>query len=374
MLIYIICFGISIITYIVLSKGRIQKPILEKKNSNYWRVDRVSFAMFFSSLFPMLVAAFRYNVGTDYFPTYYTGFYRILQNSKADRFEIGYYWLNKVIQLFTDNVFVLFIITSILFVEITYKAIKNLSINIPFSIILFFVTRYYFIGLNAVRQFVAMSILLCSMQFIIERKFKKFIICIICACMFHYISILFIPIYFLNELRITKRKIVIWSVVDILLFSFSIELIKLIFRGTKYGILLDSFSVAGIGFTVFTITINFFLMILAYIGGEKNKDDPKYTLFFNMQVFAFLITLMLRNIPVIERVYWLFSFPIIISLPYFLKYQIKYSKFIKYGILIILVAYMIYDIAILGDHNVVPYDSIFGKKPIYDSGWLYYTW
>ena len=94
----------------------------------------------------------------------------------------------------------------------------------------------------------------------------------------------------------------------------------------------------------------------------------------NIEIIAFLIALILRFIPVSERVYWIFSFPIIISLPYFIAHGSKYRKVFECLMLLIFLGYMIYDIVILKDHNVIPYDWILGKKPVHDSGWIKYKY
>ena len=139
------------------------------KNTNSRLVIyKLEIATALSSIPPMFLASVRYKVGTDYGKTYYTGFYRILENNNFDDFEFGYFYLNKIIQIFTENVFILFILTSILFVGITFAAIYELSVNIPLSIILLLVTRYYFIGLNVVRQFIAMAICTYAIKFIVE--------------------------------------------------------------------------------------------------------------------------------------------------------------------------------------------------------------
>ena len=374
MYIYFFGFTISLIIFVLISKGMVIKNKVGGRKENHLIISRVSFALFWSAIPPTLIAALRYDVGTDYFPTYYTGFYRILENSKVDRFEIGYYYFNKIIQLFTDNAFALFIITSILFVGISYKAIGDLSINIPFSIVLFFVTRYYFIGLNAVRQYIAMAILLHSIKYIQTRNLKKFLLCILCACIFHYTSIIFILTYFIGRIDVTKKQFIILSIGDVLVCSIGVTGLKYILGNSKYGVIINTIGVAGVAFSVITIIINLIIVIYAFTNKEKNKDDTIYLIYFNIQLVAFWVSLILRFLPAAERVYWIFSFPIIVSLPYFISHGNKYRKIFKYIIILIYLIYMIYDIVILKDHNVIPYNWIFGKESVYDSGWIKYKY
>lgn len=371
MAVYFLTFSLSLLIYIFISHGKVVKKssnVINKKG-----INRISFAVFIAALPPAFIAAFRYMVGTDYFVTYYTGFYRILDGSKVDKFEFGYYWLNRLIQLFTDNAFVLFFVTGVLFVGVVYKTIEEESINIPLSILLFMFTRYYFVGMNGVRQFIAIAILTYSIKYVIKEDVTKFLLCVFFACSFHYTSIIFVFVYFIARLEVPKRRLVSWTIIDVVFFSFGTTFIINILQGTKYGRYIEKFSIAGENFTLLTIIINLILVCIAYEDYLERKEDKRYRVYLNIQLFAFWISLVLRAIPLMERLYWFFSFPIIITFPYFLQGKTKLKKKIyKYFVLLIFLVYMVYDIGVLGDHGVLPYQFIFGKEAIYDAGWYWY--
>lgn len=353
--VYILTFILSLILYFLFDRKK------RKKNRIFY----------FSSLPLILISGLRYDVGTDYFPTYYTGFYRILTRKMVDNFEIGYILFNKLIQIFTDNVFVLFFLTSILFIMFTFKGIYNLSINIPLSIVLLLLTRYFFISMNGVRQFISLAILLCSIKYIIERDLKKYLFFMLLAFLFHYTSILFIPCYFLCRLKISKLKFVFFSFITVFGSKLILKLAMILLIGTKYGNLLEKYPLCGIKFTIFTIFINIYILFFSYIGYSKRKNDKKYIVFLNLQIICTLLTFILRIIPLMERVYWIFSFPIIVSLPYLFQ-NVKNKKIFLFFIGALLFVYMIYDIQVLGDHEVIPYKWIYNKKAIFDDGWRWY--
>ena len=374
MIIYCITFIMSLLIYITVSNGKkFQKNLAVNKKNKHYVINRVSIAVFLSALPPMFISAVRYYVGTDYFVTYYTGFYRILDGSRIDGFEFGYYWLNKIIQVFTDNVFVLFIITSIMLVSIVYKGIEQLSVDIPFSIMMFMFSRYYFIGMNGIRQFMAIAMLTYSIKYVSERDAKKFTLCMVFAISFHYTSILFIPVYFIGRLYMTRMRFIIITAIDIIFFSLGGKIIFQVLKSTKYGILLLKYNVAGLNFSIATVVINLLLLYIAFENYSIRKEDEKYRVYCNIQFFAFLVSLVLRSIPLMERVYWIFSFPIIVTIPYFLSGKTKNRKKAQKSIIaIIFFVYMIYDIVVLKDHNVLPYQWIFGRTAVHSSGWIWY--
>lgn len=61
----------------------------------------------------------------------------------------------------------------------------------------------------------------------------------------------------------------------------------------------------------------------------------------------------------------------IITFPYLLKCirGKDTRRIVKWGVIIIFTVYMFYDICILGDHDVLPYQWIFGKTATPFSGW-----
>lgn len=374
MCIYFLTFLISLFLYYTISPNLKYKIETEKKSryiKNKWSINRVKCAIFFASLPPMFISAVRYYVGTDYLRTYYTGFYRMLEGSYIDGFEIGYVALNKIIQLFSDNVFILFAITSIIFVGFIYADIFTLSSNIPCSIILLFVTRYYFISMNGVRQFISLAILTYSIKYIIRKDLKKYIIFLLLAISFHYTSILFTPVYFLSNFKISIKKTFKLIIISTISFRFLNIIALKILSGTKYGALISKYPLCGMKFTIFTITLNIFILVISYLEYKDRINDIKYRSFLNIQIIATIISLLLRIIPLMERVYWIYSFPIIVSAPYLFTGK-KNKKIFMYILIIILTIYMVYDIVYLGDHDVIPYNWIFGNKAIHYSGWNWY--
>lgn len=375
MYIYVITFIASLAIYYCIAKNnKKQTNKVNRKLLPFGKVNRITFALFLASLPPMIISALRYEVGTDYRGTYYCGFFRVMDRGNVDGFEWGYYWIVKLMQIFTDNPYMLFVVTSIIYVGMTYKSIEELSDDIPLSILLFFATRYYFAGMNGVRQFVALSILTYSIKYVIAKDVRKFFLYVFLASLFHYVSLLFIPVYFLGRLKLSKKRIALFVFADIVFFTLFENVLTVIFGGTKYGLLLERYGVVGIKFAIFTIVLNIMLFIIAYCGYQNRKDDVKYITYMNIQFFSMLVALVVRTVPLMERVYWVYSFPLIITFPYLLAgIRNKYTRFIlKTGVVLVLLVYTFYDICVLADHSVLPYQVWIGKPIVHYSGFDWY--
>lgn len=321
----------------------------------------------FSCCLPLLlVSALRVNVGTDYIQTYYKGFIRFINGNDIDHFEIGYKAIMILSNLITSNPQVIFMTTSFLFVTITFYAIYNESPDILYSIFLLIVSRYFFISMNMVKQFIAMAIMLYSIKYLKEENDKyKFWIFFLIAASIHYSAIVCATFWIISKINISKWKF--WGITTLMTIFYFIfmkfdlaVLIKNIFTGTKYHkYFFNSFLYAGNNFAKWTFILNVCILIIFYIKLDSAKDY-KYSLFFNIQLVACILCVFMPVIPLVERIYFYFGFIQIVSIPYILGfYSRREQVLIKLAVGVVLIMYCYIDIFVNMDHEVFPYYSIF---------------
>lgn len=361
MAVYLIMLMVSVISFALISGKKTTLSVSYRSSFYNGKIylQKTDLAVFLAALPFALISGFRYAVGTDYWPTYYTGFYRILNNIDFDQFEFGYLAIVKLIQKFTDNAFVLIFCLSFLFIYFTFKAIKDQSQDIPFSIVLLFVTRYFFISMNAVRQFLAMAVLLYCLKYVLSGQKRRFLFWMFIAFSIHYMSILFLPIYFVFNKKIDPSKFVCYVAIATVVILGLKNIGFRILANTRFG-QVDRYDYAGIKFTLFTIALNALICFTFYLAFDEKKDDPRYRLYLNIELIAMIISIFISAIPAMERVYWIYSFPLIISIPYCVKKN--EHPILRWIIIIAFMAYLIYDIIILNDHSVLPYQTVFGHE------------
>lgn len=375
---YLSALIISILLYTLISSFKLCSTSDHKiRLLNDRLIINKTFVAIVLAFIPLIiVSGIRYSVGTDYWNTYYSGFYRVLNKNNFDSYEIGYLALIKIIQFFSSNVFLLFIITSAIFLIFTMIFIYEQSVNIVFSIALLFLLRYYFISMNVIREMIGISIMAFNIKNVINRKPLEFFSYSLIACSFHKSLVLMIPIYFLNNYKITLKKF--FSILILTIFSSKIIyiIVARLLSNTKYGSHLINYQASGIKVTIFTILLNLFIVSIAYSISKKieKKNKLKYNLFLNIQLIATLLSFLFPIIPQIERIYWMYSFISIVSIPFFFKYISNRKLLLVLAIALILsliVGYLLIDIMYLNDHGVLPYKTIIGQRPYEFSGWIY---
>lgn len=271
------------------------------------------FILFFILFIP---AAIRYDIGTDY--SNYIDLYNSLNNTPI---EIGYYYINLFVHHFHLSVQWVFAISSLITYSIVCFGLRRRFFCI---IIIFYVLLLYLWSYSIIRQAIAMSFIILAMNFLIYDKNKQYFTCIILATLFHYSSVILLPLFFVSKFRFSKKTIIIF-VSCCIICTFNSVLIDFLFNSSlitnsKYSVYLTSTynrsTEIGSGIGVFisllipVISLFFYHRIIQY--------DSRFKSILNMNLLYILSYCMALNIYIFNRVSNLFSFaPIMIIAPLF---------------------------------------------------------
>ena len=155
-----------------------------KSNSN-------GFGYILASCILLIIAVIRFDVGWDY-----RSYYTILD----EKILAGYIrfeplcLLLSLIAMHFEMPELFFILSSIIIYTTTFIAFKKFSVSPSLSLIVY-LGLFYLISLSIIRQALAISICLYAYKYVISRNFRKFILCIIIATLFHYSAIISLIIY-----------------------------------------------------------------------------------------------------------------------------------------------------------------------------------
>lgn len=315
-------------------------------------------------------AAFRYGVGTDYFYTYVPGFLLINGGGDYDYYEIGFYWLNRIIANYTDNYQVLFFVTSLIIYGFIYFMITKYSVLPSYSVFLFVCSSMYFNSLNNIRQFSAMALCFFALKYILfdsKRNIIKYFIFIFIATTIHTSAIVYLILPFLLKLEIKYISQIILlclSIVFKFIMGNKISLLIEIFANKYSRYLSSNNNSIYFSFLVFNLIIYLFMIFLEsyYIKG-KDKLCIRY---LNIELLAVLLFIYSDVIPLADRVSRYFMLPLILSVPYFISKitNIKAKRLLKYGISIFFILWISFYLY-RGDDAILPYQSIFSTDYIW---------
>lgn len=267
----------------------------------------------------------------------------------------------------------IFAIFHCLIIYFSLKAIFDNSENISFSIFLLFTTGFFNSSMNLIRQSVAIAIFLYALKYIFDKKFIKYTFWIIVAVMFHKTAIIYLPIYFLNKIKLSKKILVVLGI-SIVLLSLIIENL-LNFITTYFDIYRNYWGAAerltknnsSGTYWILNIFVLFVMIILVEIYRYKYKEfiNSKLAIYIYIQIIAISIMLfsVVTYVPNFDRLLVMFSYVQIISLPSFFKLKPHgtLKKLLLIGIVIIFIASYVQLIILQNIGGTFPYSSIFNR-------------
>lgn len=365
--------------YIIMLAISMTFAYIAEKCKTKWK--KVIFAII-SSLPFIFISAFRYDVGTDYMYRYVPEFKILKYDGDVGRLEIGFKLIMHSIAKIFENPQSLFIITTLIIIPIIMYIIFKKSKKPILSIFIFFSGCYFFHSLNAVRQYIAIALVLLAYKYILEESNKKFIIMLIIAFLIHYSSIVCIIALFLKKKLFMKPIVIITMITLILIFSSQFgNILNIFISQTYYNVYINSeYDFGDLNNSAFILNaIIYFLMYIVY--KYKLKEDKKIIFYLNMQGISLLFITMGSIMSTFMRISFYFSILQIISVPYIIynnkalndiKIKIKdrniiiKDKMLKIICLCIIISIyscnIIHNNVINNVDEVVPYKVFFNKE------------
>lgn len=259
-------------------------------------------------------------VGED-FDAYKTVFEVINNKDELDFFapnmEIGYLFLNQIVRIVTDEFLYFVIVTSIIINTLIIYTIYHFREKIYVSIALFsYVGLYYFQSYNLIRYYLAVSIVIFSLVFLVKRKYLIMYLLLILSATIHrsvYIYIIMSFLYFFHNKKILAS---IGLLIGVLLLYFRIELIFSILNLQRYSYYFDNVNEANIGIGNLVIFFPYIALFIYTLG--KTKDNfMNYAYLY--PIIGFALSILGYRISIFGRLSVLYSAQYIIFFPYLIR-------------------------------------------------------
>lgn len=250
----------------------------------------------------VLVSALRHpNTGAD--TAGYVGLYKsILFGTNG----IGYYWdimvdsirngdftdglfwnfFNRILSVFIKSPQLWLAVISGLFLFAVYITIKRYSKDAVISWVYILCVFIYSFILQGLRQSLAMMVILLSIRYVYEKKPIKFLLMIGIAYLFHNSSIIFIVVYPLRRLKVSKvyfAAIAGAFAIFTIFSSLGISILTSLSSDTRFTNYLDRsgmYTMSGwfILFVIFSFCF--------YLKNQAVKDDEKTNLLFTLSMIG----------------------------------------------------------------------------------------
>lgn len=353
------------LTYILMLIFSISMICLAEKFGNNKKIKILLYTLSGMSFF--IVSAIRYDVGTDYFYRYAPDYIKMGQGIDVINLEIGYKLIVKICLLITKDYTIIFAVTSAIIIGLTFYTIFKESPYPALSVAIYFLTGFFFHSLNLMRQYLAISVLLFSYRFLVDKKYILYTISVIIASLLHSISLIMIVAFALCKWEIFDLKRTIIMAIFLLICGRYIwpHVVNLIVNHTRFADYIGS-RFDRTQLRTWDIAVNAILYIVIFYMYKHTKEKGRKEKFFlNVQACSLFFMILASTMYLLFRFSFYFGIFNIISIPYFLKNSdIKIKN--KIAILIILMITLTGNIIktnVKGNCDEVrPYKTIFTVK------------
>lgn len=331
------------------------------RRTSFFSVKKRSLFFLLLMLPSVLVSGLRYYVGTDY--TTYLGRYHCIGSVFANRPRSMEPLYRVVVEIghFFNSQQLVFFITAFLFSFFIYKFLVDNSDNIKFGAFLVFFTGAFSLSENIMRQMVGVSICLFATKYIFSNELKKYLFFVLLATLFHYMSVIYAPLFFLNRLDILfKKKFLLlffggFFLCAKILYSFIIWL--LMFLGSDYINYYGSTRDTGSSTAVTALSVFVFLFCFVFISPKSEKY--RQNMFMTMLVCLACLELFL-GLPNANRLAFVFLPVQIILVPNVIAEMKRpvIKRLALLGLCVLYIVFWYYYFYYLNIGETFPYQSV----------------
>lgn len=175
----------------------------------------------------------------------------------------------------------------------------NRIFNIPLALMIFYCLEGNVILCNLLRNGMALFLCMNALEYIKTKQFGRYMIWVVVGICFHYTAILFIPLYFILNVRLNKywfaAFIITANVIYIFRISIVMSLLGLFFKGDNvYSLMFEQYTdmidgTSGVTFGYIEKMITSVLVFLYYDDLMEQREDAR--IFLNalmLYLFCFL--------------------------------------------------------------------------------------
>ena len=234
-----------------------------------------------------------------------------------------FFWVvMKLLNYVSSSPILYFSFLAVTFWSLSAYIIKKHSPDIFIALLVFVSFRFSDFYMNAMRQGVAIAIILFSFKYIVEKKPVNFVVTVLIASLFHKSAMIFLPAYLLQFIRLDKIR---W-IIPFLLISFFVlrnlifthVFVHLISDSEQYSLYLNSDESHGILYFMLYL-VSFLICYFFSLNIENNRV---FNLLLNMIFLAVLFQTICLSNPAFNRIAIYFSQFFILIIPYVYKYMI----------------------------------------------------
>lgn len=194
-----------------------QDRLIERKHEGVAIVhSKNAYKLYFlASCVLVLVAGLRYRVGTDYGAYYfgYEDYITKLFENLGTLHEPGFGIVAKASTLLINDGALVMLLASVITIGLPLVVIYRNTNELFLATVLLVIMGYWHGSFNGVRQYLAAAVLFCGYKLLQDREFRKYLIAVFVAFLFHRSAAIMALFYFVVYREVSFKNVVLLVVV-----------------------------------------------------------------------------------------------------------------------------------------------------------------
>ena len=263
-------------------------------------------------------------------------------------YEPGFSLLLKILKSISTNpqlmIFVTALITNILNIWIIRKYSKDWF---ELSVFLY-ITTYYTVTMNGIRQSLAAALIFVATPLIIKRKAFLYCVLMIFFLNFHESTFIMIPLYFICTRKAWSKEIWITIALFIIAMLFYEPVTQILFASLGDSKYAGYAELNEGGASILRIVIYFIPVLLSYLRKDKLKNWENSDVFINMTLVNFIIMAFSYFNWIFARFTIYTQLYVVISLAFLVKkcFCRKEGRLLYYGVLLFYTLFYILELKV----------------------------
>ncbi len=329
--------------------------------SKITETKKIDFLFVIAILLPVLLAANRYYVGTD-FENYYFMYRRMSRcpfvkwvqtEMSFEGIPLGIWLISRIAFQFRSYQVFYGLLAACIYVPAALMLKRQYPKDITFYAVFMFLTSQFTSGFNIGKQIAAVVFLMAGMQFVHERKFWKFLLMCFLSFCFHPSALIALPIYFLWKPEDSgfSFKRILFVTACVVFITFTPHILTFLGgRFESYTIYTDEISNKSFYLNAAWFVF-FFIMRRRYVEFDYRND-----LYITMLLLGLLLNISGFTSPYIKRIAMYYTFPqflLIFQTPYIFTESDK--TFMKTMVWIYTVLMFVLNFYVFEFSDILPY-------------------
>ena len=223
-----------------------------------------------------------YTGGSDAAGSYPVSFQRMADSSWSEisgrgenNYNLGFFYLMKLLYDLTGGNYQAYVTILSLFMLFAYiRFIWKYSPSPIQSILFFLGLLYYTFLFDALKQGLAMAVLLFAFDAIIEKKPIRFILLVLLASQFHFPALIFLPAYWVGKMRVGSSYLIVLALLLFITYLFRDQILQIMLAA--YGNEGIEVNLEGIHFFRNKAIVMLVIVIAAVILRHPTTEDEVY--------------------------------------------------------------------------------------------------